>query len=283
MTIAHNTSSNSIYLSWKPPPADTIFGEFLGYRITYWARDVKPENVNEILIRESSVEVSKQWIVNEIKWRTFVHAGSEESRKCFPFMAQSYKSRIQFPQFDGKCPRERVKMFWFPFCDSTKPRIEAKSIQFISVKATERDFLGRKSNCMFRRLLPFNVIAILNPFVAALSVLKNALEKADGNVLSVISSDSPENAFILALTLLFFVSGSTFDIVTSESFQLSCWAVFLSVETINSASIWVFNVFFYRLSELNEWEVCFDSLKLGVVSPVGEHRVANENLNILGF
>lgn len=60
MTIAHNTSSNSIYLSWKPPALDTIFGEFLGYRITYRARDVKPENVNEILIRESSVEVSKQ-------------------------------------------------------------------------------------------------------------------------------------------------------------------------------------------------------------------------------
>ncbi|CRK87824.1 CLUMA_CG001612, isoform A [Clunio marinus] len=56
MTIAHNTSSNSIYLSWKPPPSDTIFGEFLGYRITYRARDVKPENINEILIRESSVE-----------------------------------------------------------------------------------------------------------------------------------------------------------------------------------------------------------------------------------
>lgn len=58
MTIAHNTSSNSIYLSWKPPPSDTIFGEFLGYRITYRARDVKLENINEILIRESSVEVS---------------------------------------------------------------------------------------------------------------------------------------------------------------------------------------------------------------------------------
>jgi hypothetical protein len=58
MTIAHNTSSNSIYLSWKPPPSDTIFGEFLGYRITFRARDVQ-ENVNEILIRESSVEVSK--------------------------------------------------------------------------------------------------------------------------------------------------------------------------------------------------------------------------------
>lgn len=59
MTIAHNTSSNSIYLSWKPPPPDTIFGEFLGYRITYHIREVKMENViNEILIRESSVEVS---------------------------------------------------------------------------------------------------------------------------------------------------------------------------------------------------------------------------------
>lgn len=162
MTIAHNTSSNSIYLSWKPPAADTIFGEFLGYRITYWARDVKPENVNEILIRESSVEVSKQWIVNEIKWRTFAVLEVKSLPSVFPFIAQSYKSRIQFPQFDGKCPRERVKMFWFPFCDSTKPRIEVKSIQFISVKATD-DFLGRKSNCMFRRLLPFNIIAFSTP------------------------------------------------------------------------------------------------------------------------
>ena len=57
-TIAHNTSSNSIYVSWKPPPLDTIFGEFLGYRITYRARDLKPEKVNEIFIRDSSVEVS---------------------------------------------------------------------------------------------------------------------------------------------------------------------------------------------------------------------------------
>lgn len=125
----------------------------------------------------------------------------------FPFIAQSYKSRIQFPQFDGKCPRERVKMFWFPFCDSTKPRIEAKSIQFISVKATERerdDFLGRKSNCMFRRLLPFNIIASQPLRRSPFCVRKNALEKADGNVLSVISSDSPENAFILAFTPLFF-------------------------------------------------------------------------------
>lgn len=47
-------------MSWKPPPADTVFGEFLGYRITYRARDVTPESINEILIRESSVEVSKQ-------------------------------------------------------------------------------------------------------------------------------------------------------------------------------------------------------------------------------
>lgn len=58
MIVAHNTSSNSIYLSWRPPKSDEIFGEFLGYRITFRARDVQ-ENVNEILIRESSVEVSK--------------------------------------------------------------------------------------------------------------------------------------------------------------------------------------------------------------------------------
>lgn len=58
ITTAHNTSSSSIYLSWKPPPLDTIFGEFLGYRITYHARDVKPENINEIFVRDSSVEVS---------------------------------------------------------------------------------------------------------------------------------------------------------------------------------------------------------------------------------
>jgi hypothetical protein len=59
MTIAHNTSSTSIYLSWTPPPTDKIFGEFLGYRITYRARDVQ-HTANEILIRESSVEVSKK-------------------------------------------------------------------------------------------------------------------------------------------------------------------------------------------------------------------------------
>lgn len=137
-------------------------------------------------------------------------AGSEESRKCFSFIAQSYKSRIQFPQFDGKCPRERVKMFWFPFCDSTKPRIEAKSIQFISVKATdragrERDFfwaekvIACSGDCFHLTLLHSQPLR-RSPFC----VLKNALEKADGNVLSVISSDSPENAFILAFTPLFF-------------------------------------------------------------------------------
>lgn len=94
-------------------------------------------------------------------------------------------------------------MFWFPFCDSAKPRIEAKSIQFISVKATET-FLGRKSNCMFRRLLPFNIIAFSTPSSQPfLCAAVDALEEADGNILSVISSDSPENAFILAFSPFF--------------------------------------------------------------------------------
>ncbi|CRK87865.1 CLUMA_CG001652, isoform A [Clunio marinus] len=55
-TVAHNTSSTSVRISWKPPPADTIHGEFLGYRITYRARDKQPEDIKEIYIRDSSVE-----------------------------------------------------------------------------------------------------------------------------------------------------------------------------------------------------------------------------------
>nr|XP_029727470.1 protein sidekick-2-like [Aedes albopictus] len=55
-TIAHNTSASSLYISWKPPPPDTILGEFLGYRITYRKRDPNSEDVKEIYIRDSSVE-----------------------------------------------------------------------------------------------------------------------------------------------------------------------------------------------------------------------------------
>lgn len=44
-------------ISWKPPPLDQIHGEFLGYRITYRARDKQPEDIKEIYIRDSSVEV----------------------------------------------------------------------------------------------------------------------------------------------------------------------------------------------------------------------------------
>ncbi|KAG5670578.1 hypothetical protein PVAND_000830 [Polypedilum vanderplanki] len=55
-TVAHNTSSTSVRISWKPPPLDTIHGEFLGYRITYRTRDKNPDDVKEIYIRDSSVE-----------------------------------------------------------------------------------------------------------------------------------------------------------------------------------------------------------------------------------
>jgi hypothetical protein len=57
MHTAHNTSSTSVRISWKPPPLDTIHGEFLGYRITYRVRDKQPEDIKEIYIRDSSVEV----------------------------------------------------------------------------------------------------------------------------------------------------------------------------------------------------------------------------------
>ncbi|CAO1427366.1 unnamed protein product [Diamesa hyperborea] len=55
-TIAHNTSATSIYISWKPPSPDSILGEFLGYRITFRARDKQAESIKEIYIRDSSVE-----------------------------------------------------------------------------------------------------------------------------------------------------------------------------------------------------------------------------------
>ncbi|XP_018025351.1 tyrosine-protein phosphatase 99A isoform X2 [Hyalella azteca] len=37
-TSAHNTSSSSIELHWKPPPLNTIHGEFLGYKLTLQPR-----------------------------------------------------------------------------------------------------------------------------------------------------------------------------------------------------------------------------------------------------
>ncbi|KAF2362294.1 Fibronectin type III, partial [Trinorchestia longiramus] len=37
-TSAHNTSSTSIELHWKPPPLNTIHGEFLGYKLTLQPR-----------------------------------------------------------------------------------------------------------------------------------------------------------------------------------------------------------------------------------------------------
>ncbi|XP_032576252.1 tyrosine-protein phosphatase 99A isoform X2 [Drosophila sechellia] len=55
-TTAHNTSSTSVYISWKAPPPDTILGEFLGYRITYRPRDRDPNDTKEIYIRDNTVE-----------------------------------------------------------------------------------------------------------------------------------------------------------------------------------------------------------------------------------
>lgn len=63
---AHNTSATSIYISWKPPSPDSILGEFLGYRITFRARDKQAESIKEIYIRDSSVEVCS--IINLINY-----------------------------------------------------------------------------------------------------------------------------------------------------------------------------------------------------------------------
>lgn len=89
-TTAHNTSSSSIYISWKSPPTDTILGEFLGYRITYRIRDKHNDTAKEIYIRDSSVEVSIHYLVfrsqpiqfTSLKWD--ISLDCEKSKPPYP-------------------------------------------------------------------------------------------------------------------------------------------------------------------------------------------------------
>ena len=46
ITAAHNTSSTSIQLSWRPPPTSSLNGEFLGYRISYRPRHSNASNLS---------------------------------------------------------------------------------------------------------------------------------------------------------------------------------------------------------------------------------------------
>jgi hypothetical protein len=85
---AHNSSSSSVRISWKAPALNTIHGEFLGYRITYRVREKekdKPEDIKEIYIRDSSVEVCAVINLNydfvSTKMRRKGRHGVEE-RKC---------------------------------------------------------------------------------------------------------------------------------------------------------------------------------------------------------
>ena len=62
VTSAHNSSSTSIYLNWKPPPKSSIHGEFLGYRLAYNQRDdTSSESVQEIFLRDPSIEVFNKY------------------------------------------------------------------------------------------------------------------------------------------------------------------------------------------------------------------------------
>ncbi|CAG9855543.1 unnamed protein product [Phyllotreta striolata] len=54
ITNAKNRSSSSVYFSWLPPPRDSVFGEFLGYRISYKPR-TSPQDKKEIYLRDPTV------------------------------------------------------------------------------------------------------------------------------------------------------------------------------------------------------------------------------------
>lgn len=60
-TAAHNASSTSLQLHWKPPNHSTIHGEFIGYRITLRPRDIpdpRSDQVINIKITDPMVTVS---------------------------------------------------------------------------------------------------------------------------------------------------------------------------------------------------------------------------------
>lgn len=59
VTSAHNASSTSIYVTWKAPPASTIHGEFLGYRLAYKQRDDNSgsDTLQEVFLSDSNTEV----------------------------------------------------------------------------------------------------------------------------------------------------------------------------------------------------------------------------------
>ncbi|CAL4156072.1 unnamed protein product, partial [Meganyctiphanes norvegica] len=55
-TAAHNASSNSLALHWKPPPASSIHGEFQGYKIMLKPRDIEDERaIVRVTIKDKAV------------------------------------------------------------------------------------------------------------------------------------------------------------------------------------------------------------------------------------
>ncbi len=56
ITAAHNTSSTSIQISWRPPEPSSLHGEFLGYRVAYKPRNsAGSEAVRETLLKDPAI------------------------------------------------------------------------------------------------------------------------------------------------------------------------------------------------------------------------------------
>ena len=58
VTAAHNTSSTSLYIAWEAPEAQTVHGQFLGYKLTYRPRDEVEAEAEEVPIEDASATVS---------------------------------------------------------------------------------------------------------------------------------------------------------------------------------------------------------------------------------
>lgn len=128
---AHNTSSTSVRISWKAPSLDTIHGEFLGYRITYRARDKQPEDIREIYIRDSNVEVrlcvpQLIWIMSLFAVRFMASRGAQTEQQSLndfspsSLHSRATKSQISRPSLNTWCrfrssilkDSAPVRLFW---------------------------------------------------------------------------------------------------------------------------------------------------------------------------
>lgn len=104
VTMAYNTSSTSIHISWRAPHKSTIHGEFLGYRISYRPREKGDDEVKEIYIRDSNVDVRLLFVYDFIPKPISFFFQNDLSALCliFPDQKKELIKTIKIKSLLGK-------------------------------------------------------------------------------------------------------------------------------------------------------------------------------------